>query len=146
MIAFISVKLQMQHQRSVADRQYKGPIDCIRQITRSQGVPGLWNGFTGSLAFRANFLWMFLGFEVMFLNSGKNENHFAKNDSRHSCVGFQRWMVLDFRSVHCRFAEHTQLNSDIFLQMSTGTANFLSGGLASFGFWIMGIPADNIKK
>ncbi|KAF7796397.1 hypothetical protein EIP86_007574 [Pleurotus ostreatoroseus] len=30
--------------------------------------------------------------------------------------------------------------------MNTGTANFLSGGLSSFAFWTMGIPADNIKK
>lgn len=30
--------------------------------------------------------------------------------------------------------------------MSTGLANFLSGGLSSFAFWSMAIPADNIKK
>lgn len=30
--------------------------------------------------------------------------------------------------------------------MSTGTANFLSGGLGAFSFWVMAIPADNIKK
>lgn len=54
----------MQIQRSAADRQYKGPIDCARQIIKSQGVFGLWNGFTGSLTFRSNFLWMFLSFEA----------------------------------------------------------------------------------
>ena len=58
------VKLQLQMQRSVADRMYKGPIDCIRQIVRAQGALGLWTGFTGSLAFRSNFLWMFGSFEV----------------------------------------------------------------------------------
>ena len=31
-------------------------------------------------------------------------------------------------------------------QISTPMANFLSGGLASFVYWIMAIPADNIKK
>lgn len=30
--------------------------------------------------------------------------------------------------------------------MSTGTANFISGGLGSFAFWFMAIPADNVKK
>lgn len=60
-----AVKLQMQSQRAVADRQYKGPIDCARQIIRSQGVLGLWTGFTGSLAFRSNFLWMFMSFEAL---------------------------------------------------------------------------------
>jgi hypothetical protein len=31
-------------------------------------------------------------------------------------------------------------------QISTGTANFLSGGLGSFALWCFGIPADNVKK
>lgn len=34
----------------------------------------------------------------------------------------------------------------ITTQMSTGLANFLSGGLGSFAFWGFAIPADNIKK
>ncbi|KAI0094800.1 mitochondrial carrier [Irpex rosettiformis] len=89
----LKIKLQMQMQRSVADRVYKGPIDCAHQIIQAKGILGLWTGFTGSLAFRANFIWMFMSFEI-----------------------------------------------------STGTANFLSGGLGSFAFWIMAIPADNIKN
>ncbi|EKM61131.1 uncharacterized protein PHACADRAFT_204284 [Phanerochaete carnosa HHB-10118-sp] len=104
----LKIKLQMQMQRSVADRQYKGPIDCARQVIRSQGVLGLWTGFTGSMTFRANFLWMFLSFEALMRS-------FTKLDGT-------------------RF------------QMSTGTANFLSGGLSSFAFWFMAIPADNIKN
>jgi solute carrier family 25 carnitine/acylcarnitine transporter 20/29 len=59
-----SVKLQLQSQKSVSERQFKGPIDCARQIVRVQGFGGLWSGFTGSLAFRSNFFWMFLSFEV----------------------------------------------------------------------------------
>ncbi|KAF8832268.1 hypothetical protein HHX47_DHR1001907 [Lentinula edodes] len=49
--------------RSISDRQFKGPIDCIRQIVRVQGPLGLWYGFTGSVAFRLNFGFMFLSFE-----------------------------------------------------------------------------------
>ncbi len=60
-----TVKLQLQTQKSVADRVYKGPIDCAKQIVRAHGVLGLWSGFTGSLAFRTNFLWMFGSFEVL---------------------------------------------------------------------------------
>jgi len=59
------VKLQLQLQRSVCDREFKGPIDCIRQIVAAQGVLGLWRGFTGSLAFRSGFFFMFLSFEVL---------------------------------------------------------------------------------
>ncbi|KAK7461995.1 hypothetical protein VKT23_008426, partial [Stygiomarasmius scandens] len=102
-IEHIKVKLQLQQQRSVADRQFRGPIDCIRQILRAQGPLGLWMGFTGSLAFRSNFFWMFLSFE-----------------------GLMRTFSA--------------------MNMNTGTANFLSGGLGSFVYWIMAIPADNIKN
>ncbi len=49
------VKLQLQSQKAIDDRQFKGPIDCARQIIRQQGVFGIWSGFTGSLIFRANF-------------------------------------------------------------------------------------------
>ncbi|KAI0788510.1 mitochondrial carrier [Abortiporus biennis] len=104
----LKIKLQMQSQRLVADRQYKGPIDCAKQIVQNRGLFGLWTGFTGSLAFRANFMWMFGSIEAFMRG-------FSKLDGTP-------------------------------YQMTTGTANFLSGGLASFAFWIMGIPADNIKN
>ncbi|PPQ70492.1 hypothetical protein CVT26_013999 [Gymnopilus dilepis] len=58
-----AMKLQLQSQKAAKDRQFKGPIDCARQIIRVQGITGLWSGFTGSLAFRSNFFWMFLSFE-----------------------------------------------------------------------------------
>uniref|UniRef100_A0A0W0G042 Mitochondrial carrier n=1 Tax=Moniliophthora roreri TaxID=221103 RepID=A0A0W0G042_MONRR len=61
----LKIKLQLQTQRSAADRQFRGPLDCIRQIVRTQGVLGLWSGFTGSIAFRTNFFWMFSSVEVL---------------------------------------------------------------------------------
>ncbi|KIK70903.1 hypothetical protein GYMLUDRAFT_32980 [Collybiopsis luxurians FD-317 M1] len=107
-IEHIKVKLQLQSQRSVSDRQFKGPIDCIRQIWRVQGPLGLYSGFTGSVLFRSNFFFMFLSFEsLMRLFSNLHGTPF---------------------------------------EMSTGTANFLSGGLGAFAFWTMAIPADNIKN
>lgn len=54
----------MQHQNLKSAREFKGPIDCTRKIVRSQGVRGLWRGLAGSLAFRANFFWMFMSIEV----------------------------------------------------------------------------------
>ncbi|KAI0756881.1 mitochondrial carrier [Daedaleopsis nitida] len=104
----LKVKLQLQLQKSAADRVYKGPVDCTRQIYRAHGVLGLWTGFTGSLAFRSNFFWMFGSFEALMRG-------FAKLDGTPYAV-------------------------------SVPTANFLSGGLASFLYWIMAIPADNIKN
>ncbi|PPQ62745.1 hypothetical protein CVT24_000439 [Panaeolus cyanescens] len=107
-VELLKVKLQLQSQRSVVDRQFKGPIDCMRQIFRVQGPFGLWSGFTGSLAFRSNFFWMFLSFEALM-------------------------------------RAFSQLSGTQF-EISTGLANFLSGGLGSFAFWAMAIPFDNIKN
>ncbi|KAL0951295.1 hypothetical protein HGRIS_008005 [Hohenbuehelia grisea] len=107
-IELLKVKLQLQLQSSVADRQFKGPIDCLRCVARVQGISGLWTGFTGSLAFRSNFFWMFLSFEALMR-------------------GFSSLQGTPF-------------------EMSTGTANFLSGGFGAFAFWGMAIPADNIKN
>ncbi|RDB29261.1 Mitochondrial substrate carrier family protein L [Hypsizygus marmoreus] len=107
-VELLKVKLQLQSQRSVTDRQFKGPIDCARQIIRTQGILGLWSGFTGSLAFRSNFFWMFLSFEAFMR-------------------GFSRLAGTPY-------------------EISTGSANFVSGGLGAFAFWGMAIPADNIKN
>lgn len=107
-VELLKVKLQLQSERSVLDRQFKGPVDCARQVIRVQGFQGLWSGLTGSLAFRSNFFWMFLTFEALMR-------------------GFSRLTGSPY-------------------EISTGTANFLSGGLASFAFWGMAIPADNIKN
>ncbi|OCH96048.1 mitochondrial carrier [Obba rivulosa] len=107
-VELLKVKLQLQLQKSVQDRQYKGPIDCARQIMRNQGIFGLWTGFTGSLGFRSNFFWMFLSFEALMRSFSKLRG--------------------------TRY------------EISTPFANFLSGGLGSFAFWFMAMPADNIKN
>ncbi|KAF5313160.1 hypothetical protein D9619_003449 [Psilocybe cf. subviscida] len=107
-VELLKVKLQLQAQKSVADRRFKGPIDCARTIMRVQGVTGFWSGFTGSLAFRSNFFWMFLSFEaLMRAFSGLSGTRY---------------------------------------EISTGAANFLSGGLGSFVYWAMAIPFDNVKN
>ncbi|KAF9015082.1 mitochondrial carrier [Cyathus striatus] len=107
-VELLKVKLQLQSQRLVSDRQFMSSIDCTRQIIALQGVGGLWSGFTGSLAFRSNFFWMFLSFEALMRGFGK-------------------------------------LKGTPF-EISTAAANFASGGLASFAFWAMAIPADNVKN
>lgn len=57
------MKLQLQRERSVGDRQFKGPVDCLRQTIRAEGIFGLWRAFIGSIAFRSGFFVMFLGVE-----------------------------------------------------------------------------------
>lgn len=59
----LKVKLQIQYEVNKADRQFSGPIDCIRKILRKQGILGLYNGFLGTVAFRSNFMFAFGSFE-----------------------------------------------------------------------------------
>lgn len=60
----LKVNLQMQTQKDSDHRQFKGPIDCAKQIVRARGVLGLWTALPASLVYRSNFLWMFGSFEV----------------------------------------------------------------------------------
>jgi len=55
----------MQTQKSVKDRQFKGPVDIIMQIFRTHGVFRLWRGFPSSVLFRANFFFMFGSVELL---------------------------------------------------------------------------------
>ncbi|KAF7985256.1 hypothetical protein HWV62_6379 [Athelia sp. TMB] len=52
------------------------------------------------------------------------------------------WMFLSFEALMRGFG---RLEGTRY-EMSTGLANFLSGGLGSFAFWGFAIPADNIKN
>ncbi|KAF8575828.1 mitochondrial carrier [Ramaria rubella] len=103
-IELLKVNLQLQRQRAVLDRKFKGPIDCARQVVRANGVLGLWRGFGGSLAFRSSF-----GFFFVLMRM------------------FGRLQGTPY-------------------EVSTGLSNFLSGGLASFTFWLTAIPSDNVKN
>ncbi|KAF9505802.1 hypothetical protein BS47DRAFT_1431677 [Hydnum rufescens UP504] len=62
-IELLKVKLQLQTQRSVADRQFKGPIDAARQVIKAHGIQGMWRGLPSSVALRSSFFWFFLSVE-----------------------------------------------------------------------------------
>lgn len=68
-------------QKSVAERQFKGPVDCVRHIYCLQGLKGLWSGFSGSLIYRSNFFWMFLSFEVRSRYPCSNTPRFLRNSN-----------------------------------------------------------------
>ncbi|KAH6917486.1 mitochondrial carrier domain-containing protein [Coprinopsis sp. MPI-PUGE-AT-0042] len=111
-VELLKVKLQLQAQKRIAERRFTGPVHCMREIVRAQGPLGLWSGFSGTVASRVNFFWMFFSFEAFMRGFGKLNG--------------------------TRFEESAQV--------STGLANFLSGGLGAFSYWIMAIPADNVKN
>jgi solute carrier family 25 carnitine/acylcarnitine transporter 20/29 len=104
----------------------------------------MWSGFTGSLAFRSNFFWMFLSFEVsqpcVFI-SELNLIYTPKALMR----SFSRLAGTPFE-VLVRDSETLYTECLTRIKISTGSANFISGGLGAFAFWGMAIPADNVKK
>ena len=73
-IETLKSKLQMQTQRTTihipgrgrvetVKREFSGPIDCIMQTVRQQGVLGLWKTLPITMIFRANFAVMFGGYD-----------------------------------------------------------------------------------
>ncbi|WVR03445.1 hypothetical protein IAU60_000436 [Kwoniella sp. DSM 27419] len=61
----IKCKLQMQLvQPEHVPKQFKGPIDVIRQTVAEQGAKGMWKGLGASFIYRSCFAAMFGGFEI----------------------------------------------------------------------------------
>lgn len=48
-ICLIQVKIRLQNQTGIPEPIYKGPIDCLRQIFRNQGIRGLYKGLPTTL-------------------------------------------------------------------------------------------------
>ncbi|KAH7104653.1 mitochondrial carrier [Auriculariales sp. MPI-PUGE-AT-0066] len=72
-IEMLKVRLMMQRQRAKQDRQFKGPVDCAKQVYSAHGVQGLWRGYVASTLFRTSFCWMFGSIEVMTRQFSKLE-------------------------------------------------------------------------
>ncbi|CAO3638125.1 unnamed protein product [Cunninghamella echinulata] len=51
------IKARLQVQYDAATKVYSGPIDCIRQVVRNNGIQGLWTGLLPTMAFRS---WFFV--------------------------------------------------------------------------------------
>lgn len=73
-VELVKAKLQMQTQRvslhlpgqsaaEVVQKQFAGPVDCIRQIVAQRGVLGLWHALPATLLFRSSFAAMFGSYE-----------------------------------------------------------------------------------
>nr|CDI56014.1 mitochondrial carrier protein [Melanopsichium pennsylvanicum 4]SNX86633.1 related to YMC2 \ len=79
-VELIKAKLQMQTQRvtlhlpgqpssfttsttTMVQKQFTGPVDCIKQITRARGFFGLWHALPATLLFRSSFAAMFGSYE-----------------------------------------------------------------------------------
>ncbi|KAI8640867.1 mitochondrial carrier domain-containing protein [Parasitella parasitica] len=59
------IKARLQVQYDAKSKTYKGPIDCIRQVVRNNGVLGLWQGLTPTMLFRSWFFVFWCSYEVL---------------------------------------------------------------------------------
>ncbi|RCI03827.1 hypothetical protein CU098_009324 [Rhizopus stolonifer] len=58
------IKARLQVQYDTKSQIYKGPIDCIRQVVRNNGVFGLWQGLLPTMLFRSWFFVFWSSYEV----------------------------------------------------------------------------------
>ncbi|KAF7728063.1 hypothetical protein EC973_006700 [Apophysomyces ossiformis] len=65
------VKARLQVQYDTASKVYNGPIDCIRQLVRNNGVPALWMGLLPTMVFRS---WFFVFWSSYEVTSRKEED------------------------------------------------------------------------
>lgn len=59
----IKARLQVQYD-TTSQKIYKGPIDCIRQVVRNNGIFGLWQGLLPTMLFRSWFFVFWSSYEV----------------------------------------------------------------------------------
>ncbi|KAG0166330.1 hypothetical protein DFQ28_001543 [Apophysomyces sp. BC1034] len=67
------VKARLQVQYDTATKVYKGPIDCVRQLVRNNGVPALWMGLLPTMMFRSWFFVFWSSYE-MFTSELRKRN------------------------------------------------------------------------
>lgn len=67
------IKARLQVQYDARTKTYKGPIDCIKQVVRNNGVFGLWQGLTPTMLFRSWFFAFWGSYEV-FTRELKKQN------------------------------------------------------------------------
>jgi len=54
-VEHVKARLQIQYSRAKHKRPYSGPIDCVKKLFRSHGIPGLWHGLSATILFRTFF-------------------------------------------------------------------------------------------
>ncbi|KAF8545262.1 mitochondrial carrier domain-containing protein [Trichophaea hybrida] len=63
-VEHVKARLQVQYHRAEQKPRYSGPIDCIRQLVRSHGIPGLFHGLSATLLFRTFFCFWWGSYEM----------------------------------------------------------------------------------
>jgi solute carrier family 25 carnitine/acylcarnitine transporter 20/29 len=58
------IKSRLQVQYDTSRKIYTGPIDCVKQVVRNNGVFGLWQGLLPTMLFRSWFFVFWSSYEV----------------------------------------------------------------------------------
>ncbi|KAG1506498.1 hypothetical protein G6F53_009649 [Rhizopus delemar] len=58
------IKARLQVQYDSGNKVYKGPIDCVKQVVRNNGIFGLWQGLLPTMLFRSWFFVFWGSYEV----------------------------------------------------------------------------------
>lgn len=130
-IEVIKVRLQIQV-TSGNERQFKGPIDCARQMTQRYGPLGVYRGLHATLAQRSFFFFLWGSYDLYsnWLRSLRTTSRFP------------------FLTTATPARPHTpeyalaQKNG----QLTERAVNFLAGGLAANTFWTLAYPVDVAKN
>ncbi|CAO3591161.1 unnamed protein product [Absidia cylindrospora] len=62
------IKARLQVQYDAATKVYSGPIDCVRQVVRNNGITGLWTGLLPTMVFRSWFFVFWGSYDIFVRN------------------------------------------------------------------------------
>ncbi|KAF9198828.1 hypothetical protein BGZ49_000235, partial [Haplosporangium sp. Z 27] len=68
------VKARLQVQYDAKTKIYAGPVDCVRQLIRNNGITGPWKGLVATLWFRSSFFMWWGSYEIYSREMRKRTN------------------------------------------------------------------------
>ena len=82
-VEHVKARLQVQYAAKKSDRLYSGPIDCSKQILRSDGFRGLYRGLGATIIFRSFFFCWWTSYDMI--------SEFFKNNTKMSTPAINFW-------------------------------------------------------
>ncbi|OJJ42868.1 hypothetical protein ASPZODRAFT_162059 [Penicilliopsis zonata CBS 506.65] len=71
-VEHVKARLQIQYAADKSRRMYSGPIDCIKKIYASHGVPGIYRGLCATIIFRSFFFFWWGSYDLLSRYMKKN--------------------------------------------------------------------------
>lgn len=83
-VEMIKIRMQLQNTKIVSSNEFRGPISCLVQIIKNEGITGIYSGFTATLGTRfVGLPFYFGGFETSkkYLMNQRNESGKASSST-----------------------------------------------------------------